>query len=30
MDKDGVGFFVYDKAEKLGILGVFQALTTKS
>ena len=30
MDKDDAGFFGYDKADKLGILGVFQALTTKS
>ncbi len=31
MDKDDAGFFGYDKAEKsAGILGVFQALTTKS
>ena len=29
MDKDDAGFFGYDKAEA-GILGVFQALTTKS
>ena len=30
MDKDDAGFFGYDKAESAGILGVFQALTTKS
>ena len=28
MDKDDAGFFGYDKSA--GILGVFQALTTKS